>query len=157
MSSLYLGLLYLSVHGSLDSPYCWSLHSGVSRGFSGCPETPPPTMIFFKSGGGNITGTDPHQPLTFATFGNPLETNSGYATAAPQVYPYSVFLPIFNPRSSMAPLCSSSFLYTCSLLLLHSTMSSANSMHQGAIQNNIILFWKHLLQMLLLFSKTCLE
>ena len=38
--------------------------------FSGCPE-PPPAMIFFNEGGDTVTGTDLHQPLTFATFGNP--------------------------------------------------------------------------------------
>ena len=29
-----------------------------------------------------VTGTDLHQPLKIVTFGNPLETNSGYTTAA---------------------------------------------------------------------------
>ena len=52
---------------------------GVFRGVSGCPE-PPLAMIFFKSGGDTLTGTELHQPLKFATFGNPPETNSGYAT-----------------------------------------------------------------------------
>ena len=52
-------------------------------GGSGCPETPLRPRFFFKSGGDTVTGTDPHQSLTFATFGNPLETNSGYATAIP--------------------------------------------------------------------------
>ena len=40
----------------------------------------PPAMIFFNEGSGTVTGTDLHQPLTFGSFGNPLETNSGYAT-----------------------------------------------------------------------------
>ena len=45
---------------------------------------------------------------------------------------YSVFLLlIFNPRSSIAVLHSSSFLSTWSLLVLHSRISSANSIHQG--------------------------
>ena len=44
---------------------------------------------------------------------------------------YSVFfLVIFSPRSSIAFLHPSSFLSTSYLLVLHSTMSSANSMHQ---------------------------
>ena len=33
--------------------------SGVSRGVSGCPETPP-DHDFFKSGGDTVTGTDPY-------------------------------------------------------------------------------------------------
>ena len=45
--------------------------SGVSRGVSDCPEPPPPAMIFFNHGGDTATGTDPHQPLIFAKFGNP--------------------------------------------------------------------------------------
>ena len=51
--------------------YIVNVLSGVSRGVSGCPETPPPAMIFLNQGGDTVTGTDPHQPLTFATFGNP--------------------------------------------------------------------------------------
>ena len=49
---------------------------------------------------------------------------------APQVFR----LPstIFNPCSSIALLHSSSFLSTWSLLVLHSTISSTNSIHQGA-------------------------
>ena len=42
-----------------------------------------------------------------------------------------LFLLIFSPRSSIAFLHSSRFLSTSSLLVLHSTMSSANSMLQG--------------------------
>ena len=38
-------------------------------GFSGCPETPPPAMIFLI-GQGVTPLLAPHQPLTFATFGN---------------------------------------------------------------------------------------
>ena len=41
------------------------------------------------------------------------------------------FLLIFSPRSSIAFLHSSSFLSTSYLLVLHSTMPSANSMHHG--------------------------
>ena len=45
---------------------------------------------------------------------------------------YSVFLLlIFNPRSSIALLHSSSFLSTWSFLVLHNMVSSANSIHQG--------------------------
>ena len=54
-------------------------------GFSGCPETPPPAMIFFL-----IRGfTSLHAP-TFTSHLNlrhletPLETNSGYATEMQQ-------------------------------------------------------------------------
>ena len=53
-------------------------YSGV---FSGCPETPPPGHDFFYNQvGDTLTGTDLHQPLQFATFGNPPDTNPGYAT-----------------------------------------------------------------------------
>ena len=55
----------------------WRIN-GISRGFFGCPETPP-AKIFFKSGLID-TGTDLHQPLTFAILETPLETNSGYTT-----------------------------------------------------------------------------
>ena len=45
---------------------------------------------------------------------------------------YSViFLLIFNPRSSIDLLHSSSFLSACSLVVLHCTISSANNIHQG--------------------------
>ena len=40
-------------------------------GFSGCPETPPPAMIFFKSGDDTVTCTDLHHQLKCASFGNP--------------------------------------------------------------------------------------
>ena len=36
--------------------------------------------VFLNQGGDTHTGTDLHQPLKFATFVNPRETNSGYAT-----------------------------------------------------------------------------
>ena len=49
-------------------------------GFSGCPETPPGHDIFLIHPNGTLTGTDLHQPPKFVTFGNPPETNSGYAT-----------------------------------------------------------------------------
>ena len=50
-------------------------------GFSGCPETPPPDRYFdLNQGVIPFTGTVLHQPLQFATFGNPPKTNSGYAT-----------------------------------------------------------------------------
>ena len=49
-------------------------------GIFGCPETPPPAGFFLNHGGETLTGTNLHQPLTFATFGNPPETKSGYAT-----------------------------------------------------------------------------
>ena len=50
--------------------------------FFGCPETPPPpAKICFKIRGLIDTGNDLYQPLKFATFGYPLKTNSGYATA----------------------------------------------------------------------------
>ena len=39
---------------------------------------PPRPRFFFKLG---VWGTDLHQPLKFANFGNPRETNSGYATS----------------------------------------------------------------------------
>ena len=68
--------------GDLNSLHRWSKRwkiSGVSRGVFWLPGNPP-AMIFFNQGDDTVTGTDPHQPLTFATFGNPLETNSGYAT-----------------------------------------------------------------------------
>ena len=39
-------------------------------GFSGCRK-PPPAMIVFIQGSDTVTGTDLHQPLTFATVGNP--------------------------------------------------------------------------------------
>ena len=39
-------------------------------GFSGCPDTPQ-AIICFNQGVIPVTGTDHHQPLTFATFGNP--------------------------------------------------------------------------------------
>ena len=38
---------------------------------------------------------------------------------------------IFNPRSSIDLLHSSSFLSACSLVVLHCTISSANNIHQG--------------------------
>ena len=44
-------------------------------------------MCFLKSGGDTLTGTDHHQLLKFATFGNPRETNSGYATGFPPIAP----------------------------------------------------------------------
>ena len=49
--------------------YC--LCSGVSRGFSGCPESPLSLHDFFYQGGDTVTGTDLHLPLTFTSFGNP--------------------------------------------------------------------------------------
>ena len=54
--------------------------SGVSRFFFWLPG-PPLDHDFFNQGGDTVTGTDRDRPLTFATFGNPLQTNSGYATA----------------------------------------------------------------------------
>ena len=56
----------LSVNGSLV--YVTVAYPG---GFSGCPETPPPTMIFLIYPNDTLTGTDLHQPLIFVTFGNP--------------------------------------------------------------------------------------
>ena len=55
------------------------MDSGVSRGVFWLPGNPP-GHDFFLIGGDTVTGTDPHWPLTFAMFGKPLETNSGYAT-----------------------------------------------------------------------------
>ena len=51
-------------------------------GFFGCPETPlhPRAGFFLSHGGDTLTGTNRQQPLKFATFGNPPETKSGYAT-----------------------------------------------------------------------------
>ena len=57
-------------------------HSGVSRGFSGCPETPGHDF-FLNQVGDSRTDPNLHQALQFATFGTPPpETNSGYATGA---------------------------------------------------------------------------
>ena len=49
------------------------LSSGVSRGVFWLPGNhPPPTgHDILNQGGDTVTGTDAHQPLTFATFGNP--------------------------------------------------------------------------------------
>ena len=44
--------------------------SGVSRGVFWLPGNPP-GLNFFNQGDDTVTGTDPHQPITFATFGNP--------------------------------------------------------------------------------------
>ena len=54
-------------------------------GFLVAQKPPPPGHDFFKSRGDTLTGTDLHQPLKFATFRNPPETNSGYATATHQL------------------------------------------------------------------------
>ena len=44
----------------------------IQGGFLVARKPLPPAMIFFlNQGGDTVTGTDPHQPLTFATFGNP--------------------------------------------------------------------------------------
>ena len=48
-----------------------AVHSGVSGGFLVARKSPPPAMIFLNQWGGSISGTDLHQPLKFATFGNP--------------------------------------------------------------------------------------
>ena len=46
--------------------------SGVSRGVFWLPGNPPPAgHDFFNQWGGALTDTDLHQPLAFATFGNP--------------------------------------------------------------------------------------
>ena len=60
-------------------------------------EPPPPTPgqdFFFKLG---AWGTDLHQPLKFANFGNPRETNSGYATGGSRE-PFIINSEITNKR-----------------------------------------------------------
>ena len=58
------------------------------------PGNPPPANIFFKVG---VWGTDLHQPLKFANFGNPRETNSGYATGGSRE-PFIINSEITNKR-----------------------------------------------------------
>ena len=55
----------------------WRIQGG---GFLVTRKPPPPTVIFFNQGVTLFTDTVLHQPHTFSTFGNPPETNSGYAT-----------------------------------------------------------------------------
>ncbi len=62
-------------------------------GLFGCLEPPRP-RFFFKLG---VWGTDLHQPLKFANFGNPRETNSGYATGGSRE-PFIINSEITNKR-----------------------------------------------------------
>ena len=87
--SLQVRILSLDIDQTIVSDY----PVAYPGGFSGCPETPPPDHDFFKSGlGDTVTDTDPHPPLTFATFGNPLQTNSGYATVTSPIP--TIFTPL---------------------------------------------------------------
>ena len=54
--------------------------SGVSRGFSGCPETHPPTIIFLIRGVTPLLAPTLTSQLHLRRSETPLDTNSGYAT-----------------------------------------------------------------------------
>ena len=55
--------------------------SGISRGVSGCPETPPPpAMIFVDQGVTPLLAPTLTSHLHLRRSETPLETNSGYAT-----------------------------------------------------------------------------
>ena len=56
------------------------MSSGVSRGFSGCPEPPPPTMIFLFRGVTPLLAPTLTSNLHLRLLETSLETNSGYAT-----------------------------------------------------------------------------
>ena len=57
----------------LSFPHVARSNSAVAYpgGFLVARKPPPLATIFLNQGGDTVTGTDPHQPLTFATFGNP--------------------------------------------------------------------------------------
>ena len=76
------------------------------------------------------TNVDPMYVNVFTLF-TVSPCNWIYASWCPLHPKYSVFLLlIFYPRSSIALLHSSSFLSKFSILVLHSTISSANSIHR---------------------------
>ena len=56
--------------------------SGVSKGVFWLPGNPPRHVFFYIYPNDTLTSTDLHQPVKFVTFGNPPETNSGYATGS---------------------------------------------------------------------------
>ena len=58
--------------------YCPVAYPG---GFSGCPETPPPAMIFLIRGFTSLHARTFTSHLNLRLLETPLETNSGYATA----------------------------------------------------------------------------
>ena len=53
-------------------------------GFSGCPETPQPTMIFFIQGVTSLLAPTLTSHLHLRLLETPLDTNSGYATGFPK-------------------------------------------------------------------------
>ena len=69
---------------ALGSRHIGSLANSVAYPgcFFGCPETPHPGHDFFQSGARHpCWHRSSVAPLKFATFGNPLETNSGISIA----------------------------------------------------------------------------
>ena len=51
--------------------FSWWEPVAYPGGFLVARKPPPTDHDFFYSGGDAVTGTDPHKPFTFATFGNP--------------------------------------------------------------------------------------
>ena len=139
-------LIYFRVPSSLSTslpPYTSAVLITVlcispwsSRSFS-CRTTPPPLSSSSPTRSAlcgrlqNPVNVDPTHVKIFTIFTvSPCRwISASWCSRYPK---YSVVFHqlIFNPRSSTALLHSSSLLSTCSLLVLQTTMSSANSVHQ---------------------------
>ena len=115
--------ILLPIYPSYFLTYQWRIQGG----FLVARKPPPPTMIFFNQRGDTVTGTDPDRPLTFATFGNPLQTNSGYATAYGLTYHLSLASHVFSPnRPTCGVLLMYSFLILPILVTCYSTLETSH-------------------------------
>ena len=72
------------------------MFSGVSRGVSGCPETPPPDHDLFNQGVSPLVAQTLTGYLHLRRSETPLQNNSGYATDVGDEYHYLCVCSYFN-------------------------------------------------------------